>query len=125
MLAVAIFDILMFYGWNFDHYFGPIYGFMIQRLTISLCGFLSFFNYFVPQSSAWFLVFVCLDRYLSLSRPNKTSFIQSKNVLIIIGCIIKCCTLINILFFFYDCSYRANGTVSASSWTFKIYPHSQ
>ena len=122
MRVMVVFDILMLYGWNFDHYLSPIHGFTIQTLTMPLCRFLSFFNYFAAQSSAWLRVFVCLDRYLSLSRLHKTWFGHSKNVLIIIGCIIGICTLINALFFVYGCSYRANGTIILNSWAFKIYP---
>ncbi|CAF1270396.1 unnamed protein product [Adineta steineri] len=51
--TIAIFDILMLYGWNFDHYLDGIYGFTLQTSSISLCRFLSFFNYFTSQSSAW------------------------------------------------------------------------
>jgi hypothetical protein len=122
MRAMAIFDILMLYGWNLDHYLAGVYNFTIQGLTIPLCRFLSFFNYFAAQSSAWLRVFVCLDRYLSLSRLPKTWFSHSKSVLIVIANIIGFCIAINVIFFFYGCSYSSNGTITISSWAFQIYP---
>ncbi|CAF2498778.1 unnamed protein product [Rotaria sp. Silwood2] len=122
MRTMAIFDILMLYGWNLDHYLGTMHGFTIQELTIPLCRFFAFLNYFAAQSSAWLRVFVSFDRYLSLSRLHRTWFGQSKNVLIIIGCILGCCTLINGLLFIYGCSQRADGKISQASWAFQIYP---
>jgi len=38
----------------------------IQELSmVSYADFFSFFNYFAAQVSAWFRVFICLDRYLN------------------------------------------------------------
>ncbi|CAF0927955.1 unnamed protein product [Rotaria sp. Silwood1] len=112
----------MLYGWNIDHYLGTMHGFTLQESTIPLCRFFAFLNYFAGQSSAWLRVFVSFDRYLSLSRLHRTWFGKSKNVLIIIGCILGCCTLINGLLFFYGCSQKADGTISQASWAFQLYP---
>ena len=122
MRAMAIFDILMLYGWNLDHFFAGIYNFTIQRTSIPMCRFLSFYNFLVLQSSAWLRMFVCLDRYLSLSRLHKTWFSDSKHVLIITGSIIGTCTLLNSVFFVYGCSFTKKGAISRLSWAFKIYP---
>lgn len=122
MRVMAIFDILMLYGWNLDHYVLPIHGFLIQKVSLPVCRFLSFFNYVVPQSSAWFRVFVSLDRYLSLSYLNRTWLNQSKHILIIIGCIIGCCGALNAVFLFYGCSINNAGAVSVYSSTLKMYP---
>ncbi|CAF2498806.1 unnamed protein product [Rotaria sp. Silwood2] len=122
MRAMVIFDILMLYGWNIDHYLGTIHGFALQELTIPLCRFFSFLNYFAAQSSAWLRVFVCLDRYLSLSRLHRTWFGQSKNVLIIIACIMSILLLLNFHFFLFICYYTADGTISVSSWLYVVYP---
>ncbi|CAF3365033.1 unnamed protein product [Rotaria sp. Silwood1] len=37
MRAMAIFDILMLYGWNIDHYLATIYGFTFSKRAIPLC----------------------------------------------------------------------------------------
>ncbi|CAF0816620.1 unnamed protein product [Rotaria sp. Silwood1] len=122
MRAMAIFDILMLYGWNIDHYLATMHGFTIQKLNIPFCRFFSFLNYFAAQSSAWLRVFVCLDRYLSLSRLHRTWFSQSKNILIIIACIMGILLLLNFHFFLFVCYYTADGTFSLYSWAYEIYP---
>ena len=122
MRAMAVFDTLMLYGWNIDHYLKPIHGFTLQTLNIPMCRFLSFLNYFAAQASAWFRVFVSLDRYLALSRLHRTWFGKSQNVLIVIFCVILITTLINGLFFVVGCSINSNGSISVLSWAFQIYP---
>lgn len=122
MRAIAIFDILMLYGWNLDHYMSVMHGYTIAKLSIGSCRFFSFLNYFAGQVSAWLRVFVCLDRYLSLSRLRRTWFSHSKNVLIIIGCIILGSIIINCQFFFVGCSYNSNGSISTLSSVFDTYP---
>ena len=59
MRVIAIFDILMLFGWNLDHFFYPLYGFYLQKLTLGSCKFLTYFNYFTLQASAWLRVFIC------------------------------------------------------------------
>ncbi|CAF2147648.1 unnamed protein product [Rotaria magnacalcarata] len=122
MRAIATFDILMLYGWNLDHYVSTRYGFEIQTLTIPLSRFFSYFNYFNAQTSAWLRVFICWDRYLSLSRLHKTWFSHSKNVLTIIACVIACCTIINGQFLIFGCSFNTDGSITVESATFQIYP---
>ncbi|CAF5119115.1 unnamed protein product [Rotaria magnacalcarata] len=122
MRAMAIFDILMLYGWNIDHYFSIMHGFQIQTSSIPVCRFCSFLNYFAPQSSAWLRVFVCWDRYLSLSRLHKTWFSHPKNVLTIIACIMSILFLLNCHMFFSTCYYIAPGKITVLSWAFQIYP---
>jgi hypothetical protein len=122
MRAIAIFDILMLYGWNLDHYFKGRYGFTLLTYSIPACKFYSFLNYFAAQVSAWLRVFICIDRYLSLSRLHKTWFSQSKNVLIIIGCICAVFTIMNFHFFLFVCYYNDNGTVNTDSHLYEVYP---
>ncbi|CAF4096218.1 unnamed protein product [Rotaria sp. Silwood2] len=122
MRTMAIFDILMLYGWNLDHYLDGAYGFMLQTYSIPFCKFCSFLNYFASQVSAWLRVFICLDRYLSLSRLHKTWFSQSRNVLIIIISIIIVFTIINFHFFLFACYYDKDGTVNPQARLYNIYP---
>jgi hypothetical protein len=122
MRAIAIFDIFMLYGWNFDHYLSGTQGFSLESLSIPTCKFFSFLNYFAAQGSAWLRVFICLDRYLSLSRLHKTWFGHSRNVLIIITCIIIVFTIINFHFLAFVCYYKPDGTISDSARFYTIYP---
>ncbi|CAF3504895.1 unnamed protein product [Adineta steineri] len=122
MRVIAIFDILMLYGWNLDHYLSAIHGFAIQTSSIPSCRLLSFLNYFAAQSSSWLRVFACLDRYLALSCSHRIWLCYSKNVLIIILSTISIITLLNLHFIICGCSYRLNGSISVQSWLFQTYP---
>ena len=122
MRAIAIVDIMMLYGWNFDHYLANIYGFYVKGLTIGSCKFIIFLNYFAPQVSAWLRVFICLDRYLSLSRLHRTWFSRSKSALIIIAIIMIFFFLFNGHIFISACHYKPNGIITGNTDTFKIFP---
>jgi hypothetical protein len=122
MRAIAIFDILMLYGWNLDHYLTAEYGFALQTYSVPFCKLLSFLNYFAAQVSAWLRVFICLDRYLSLSRLYKTWFSQSRNVLIIITCIIIVFTLTNMHLLIFACFYDLDGAINVNARLYIIYP---
>lgn len=122
MRAIAIFDILMLYGWNFDHYLQIIYGYILLTYSIPTCKMFGFFNYFASQTSAWLRVFVCLDRYLSVSRLHQTWLSRSRNVLIIITCTILFFILFNLHFLIFTCFFRASGTINPNSRLYRIYP---
>ena len=122
MRAIAIFDILMLSGWNLDHYLFGAFEFRLQTYTVVFCKIVSFLNYFAAQVSAWLRVFVCLDRYLSLSRLHKTWFSQSKNVLIIIGSIVTFFFLMHSPFFMFACYYNPDGSVNPEARLYKVYP---
>ena len=106
MRTISIFDIIMLYGWNFDHYLDEVHGFTLQFYTISFCKFFSFLNYFTSQVSTWLRVFICLDRYLRFSRSHKTWFNHSKIIRIIIAYIIIIFTLTNFHFLLFTCFQR-------------------
>ena len=122
MRAMAIFDSMMLYGWNLDHYIYPIHGAYLQLSSIFACKVLSFLNYFAAQSSAWLRVFICVDRYLCLSRLHRTWFNRSRNVLIIIGSIMIVLFLLNAHFFLFTCYYEADGRMTTESWLYRVYP---
>ena len=123
MRAIAIFDILMLYGWNLDHYISSVYGLLLQKHSILLCKLLSFLNYFTAQSSAWLRVFMCFDRYLWLSRLHRTWFNQSKNVLRMILCVILVFTLLNFHFILFACFHTSTGTIDINPRHYHIYPY--
>jgi hypothetical protein len=122
MRAIAIFDILILYGWNLDHYMLNVYGLLLQRYSIVLCKFFSFLNYFAAQTSAWLRVFMCFDRYIFLSHLHRTWFNRSENVRIIILCIIIFFTLFNFHIIFFACFYTKHGTINVNARSYKIYP---
>ena len=122
MRAIAIVDILMLYGWNLDHYLSNIYGFYGGSTSIPACKIVLFINYFAPQTAAWLRVFICLDRYMSLSRLHRSWFGHSKNVLMIIAAIFIFFFLFNIHLLILGCFYDASGNIAANTDTYKILP---
>ena len=87
MRAIAVFDILMLYGWNLDHYLLGIYGYTLRTYTIATCKYLPFVNFSAYGISAWLRIFICFDRYFSITRPltyrtNRTP----KRVSLMIAC---------------------------------------
>jgi hypothetical protein len=121
MRTIAIFDILMLYGWNFDHYLERTLGIKMNTYSVFSCKFFTFMNYFISHVSAWLRVCICFDRYLSLSRLHRTWFGLSKNVLIIIRFLFLIFTLINFHFFPFVCYYE-NDQVNIESRFYTVYP---
>ena len=122
MRTIAIFDILMLYGWNLDHYLVTAHNFRILRYSLGSCKFICFLSYVTPQTSAWLRVFVSLDRYLSLSRRTRTWFNQSKPILITIICVIVVFILLNLHILIFGCYYQKNNIINAQAASYKIYP---
>jgi hypothetical protein len=122
MRTIAIFDILMLYGWNLNHYVSAVYDFTLLQSSIPSCKLISFISYFTTQTSAWLRVFLCWDRYLSLSRLNRTWFGRSKNVLIVIGCIIGVFFIFNFHLLLFACYVTPNGVINPNAVQYEIYP---
>lgn len=122
MRIIAIFDILMLYGWNLDNYLNGSYGISLQFYSVPLCKIFSFWNFFTEQVSAWLRVFISLDRYLALSRLHKTWFSQPRNVLIIIMLIITIFSILNIHFILFACYSDTNNKINLESRFYRIYP---
>ncbi|CAF0975163.1 unnamed protein product [Rotaria sp. Silwood1] len=122
MRTIAIFDILMLYGWNLDHYLVIVHEFRLVKYSIVSCKCISFISYFTSQTSAWLRVFVCFDRYLSLSHFHRPWMNRSKTVLIIIACVIMTSILLNLHILIFACYRKNNGTISIQAQSYKIYP---
>ena len=122
MRAIAIFDILMLYGWNFDHFISNVFGFLLQRYSIFSCKILSFLNYFSAQTSAWLRVFMCIDRYVFLTRLHRTWFNHSETVVIIIIFLILFLALFNIHIPLFACYYNDYGQINVNARYYRVYP---
>lgn len=123
MRKIAIFDILILFGWNLQHYLDGVYGFTLERYSVVSCKFFLFFGYFTVQATAWLRVFVCIDRYLSLSRLHKTCFSHSKHVIIIIiSFVISFLVLLNLHLTIFGCFQTSNGTIDINSRLYVIFP---
>jgi hypothetical protein len=105
-----------------EHYLSNIHGFTLEEYNIPSCKFFVFFGYYTVQTTAWLRIFVCLDRYLSLSRLHKTWFSHSKNVLIIIICIVTLIGLFNLHLMIFGCFYTPDGTIDIDSRLYATFP---
>lgn len=122
MRTIAVFDILMLYGWNLDHYLSIVHDFMLLTYSIPTCKFFGFLSYFACQSSAWLRVFICGDQYLAASRLHRIWLNKEKGVLIIITSIIIFFILFNLHIIIFACYYRPSGTISANPQLYRLYP---
>jgi hypothetical protein len=122
MRTIAIIDIFMLYGWNLDHYLWNLHGYTLLLYSIPTCKIFLFLDYFPVQTSAWLRIFLCIDRYLLLSRPRRTWFGHSKNVLIIIVCIISIFTLFNLDIVIFCCFYDTSGSIDPDSPFYSLNP---
>ncbi len=122
MRVVAIFDILMLYGWNLDHYLWGTHGYTLRLYSIPTCKLFSFLNYFTTQSAAWLRVFICVDRYLAMSRRHRTWFGHSKSVLIMISSILSFAAIFNFHIVIFGCFYNPDGSINLNSSLYSIYP---
>ena len=122
MRTMAIFDILILYGWNLDHYLSSVHGFKLLIYSIPSCKWVNFLSFSTTQISAWLRVFVCFDRYLSLSRLSRTWFSKSKTILIIIALIISIFLLLNFHLLLFACYIDADGNINPNAVQYTIYP---
>ena len=122
MRAIAIFDVLMLYGWNLQHYLSSVYGFTLERYSIASCKIFLFLGYFTTQSTSWLRVFVCLDRYLSLSYLHRTWFNHSKSVTIVIAGVVGLLALLNLHLMLFGCFYTSAGTIDINASFYAIFP---
>ena len=122
MRTIAIFDILMLYGWNFDHYLQIVHGYILLTYSIPTCKIFGFLNYFAGQSSAWLRVAISFDRYLSASHLHRTIFNREKTILIIIASIIIFFLVLNLHFLIFTCFLTSNGFVDPNARFYVIYP---
>ena len=122
MRTIAIFDIFVLYGWNLDHYFTAIHGLSLTQYSIPTCKIINFLSYFSTQTSAWLRVFICFDRYLSLSHLYRTCLGKSKSILIIIGCTIGVFFLFNVHILLFGCYMESDGEINPNAVWYGIYP---
>ena len=122
MRAIAIFDVLMLYGWNLQHYLSSVYGFTLERYSIASCKIFLFLGYFTTQSTSWLRVFVCLDRYLSLSHLHRTWFNHSRSVTMVIVGVIGLLALLNLHLMLFGCFYTSAGTIDINAPFYAIFP---
>nr|QVK45793.1 G protein-coupled receptor [Proales similis] len=60
-------DTLSLYGWCLDHFLDSFFHLQIEESSIWLCKIFRFSQFVTLQWSSWLLVFLTLDRYLSIT----------------------------------------------------------
>ncbi|CAF4482408.1 unnamed protein product, partial [Didymodactylos carnosus] len=127
--AISLFDIMMLYGWNLDHYFNGRNELPLISRSLSTCKFFSFLNYFAAQASAWLRVFTCIDRYLALNNLSlyKRKINFHKTVLVIICLILITVFLLNSHILILSCYTYLNSEtnmtlISLDSRYYQLYP---
>lgn len=94
---IHIFDSMTLYFWNLDHFLLPFYGYMIEFRSIHTCRLSTFMQLFSLQCSAWLLVIMCIDRYLSVRFTTwRKSFLNEKKAVIVSIILVSCIFLLNI-----------------------------
>ncbi|CAF1616749.1 unnamed protein product, partial [Didymodactylos carnosus] len=78
----------------------------IQQYSLFACKLYSFSIYFFPQTSAWILTAVSLDRVVALTRVRKLK--KTRLTYIVLLIIFTFLFLLNVQFFFYDNKYSSS-----------------
>ena len=77
MRFLSLGDIVTLYFWNLNQLVEAIFGFDLLNFNLYYCKFLQFAQFSSLQISAWMLVLICFDRYLTISSSAwKTKFTQ-------------------------------------------------
>lgn len=126
MRAVALADILMIFGWNFDHFLRLKFGFEIDRLTVLTCKIFMFFNNGFLQSAAWFRVWLCIDRFQTLQRIHqRRTKSQHRSALILIVLTIFLLGILNVhipIFCCYEKNVENTTIIIVNSLHYQVYP---
>lgn len=122
MRAVAVFDILMLYGWNLNHYISAVQGWTPLTKTMTSCRIALFFGYMTCQVSAWLRVLISIDRYLLVTSVQPRLFNKPKTIICMILCVVLCFVIFNSQFLLVGCSFTSNGQVDINSYLFKTFP---
>lgn len=122
MLTIAIFDILILYGWHLENYLNEVHGFSLRLYSEPCCKFFTFLNYFASQVSAWLRVFICITLHNSLMCGYHTWFKRTKTIIIIIVCNIFVFTMINLHFLISPCLYDILQSVNIHAQLYQVDP---
>jgi hypothetical protein len=93
---ISIIDIFTLYTWNLSNFIVPFYGYFHENSNIIWCKLSVFLQFFSLQSSAWLLVTMTVERYLSLViKKWYSSYFNAKRAAIASCCVITLSFLFN------------------------------
>lgn len=93
--AIAIFDSLMLLN-AFTYVLAHKFSFSFSRTSDFLCKFKNFFFYATGPISPWLMVFVSIDRFISIRYPKRFPFLLKTSFRIVLICFVA---LYNYLFY--------------------------
>lgn len=116
----SVANIVSLFEWNLDHFVEAVYGINLEKITLPGCRIVSFLQYFSLQSSAFFLSWMCIDRYVTVtSMPGSLasrlpfSTARSAHFWSLLTIVLVFCLNVHILIFngYYDPPEWRNMTV--------------
>ena len=104
---LSIIDLIVLYTFCVNFILHAWFNIDLQQVSLIACKIFSFSIYFFPQTSAWILTAVSLDRVFALTRGvRKTRKIRL--TYFILFSIFSILFLLNVQFFFYENTYRVS-----------------
>ena len=113
LIYLAVADSITLYWWNLDDFRFIYFGSSAQEGSVYGCKILNYFQLTSMESSAWLLISLSIDRFLSVWLKSwKTKHFKSKQAFIASTCIVSFYALINFhIWFTYGYrEYDQNGT---------------
>ncbi|CAF0848744.1 unnamed protein product [Rotaria sp. Silwood1] len=117
---LSIVDLIVLYTFCVNFIFHAWFNIDLQQVSLIACKIFSFSIYFFPQTSAWILTAVSIDRVFALTRGiRKTRKIRLTYFML--GIIFLTLFLLNIQFLFYDNNYKFSQKINNSSTNNIVY----
>ncbi|CAF3380054.1 unnamed protein product [Rotaria socialis] len=117
---LSIVDLIVLYTFCINFIFHAWLNIDLQQVSLIACKIYSFSIYFFPQTSAWILTAVSIDRVFALTRGiRKTRKIRL--TYFILGIIFLTLFLLNVQFLFYNNTYKFSQDAHNLSTTNVIY----
>ena len=127
MMFLSMSDFVSMYWWNLTHVIEAFWSFDLQNYDVYYCRFMTFFQMVSLQASAWILVTISIERYISVVVVNwKNVFNSRKAYLCASIVVITILTLnIHILFTYGHERLIENSTIRVECYPTPDVPSSQ
>jgi hypothetical protein len=97
LLFLSISDMISLYWWNLNHFVLPFTKLDLQNYSFYYCKVINFFQFTSSQVSAWILILISFDRYLSVLIFNwKTTYFNVKRAFVTVSTLVIIIILLNI-----------------------------
>lgn len=117
---LSIVDLIVLYTFCANFILHAWFNIDLQQVSLIACKIFSFSIYFFPQTSAWILTAVSIDRVFALTRGIRKRH-KIRSTYFILGAIFLILFLINVQFFFYNNTYEFSNKFNNTSTTNIFY----